>query len=137
MGNNYGHAVNLKQYRRLDGKWQFVPVVKKNGKPNPKLVLINREPVSSKGGIFHLDWRKDGKRRTRPVGSSPREALAAWQLLSGVRAGGIEPEEEPVDKGRGSQSTRPCRNTSSISRTPRASGRFEPVAGNLPGCLVL
>jgi hypothetical protein len=41
MESRYGHAVNLKQYRRIDGKWQFVPVVKQNGKPNPKLVLIN------------------------------------------------------------------------------------------------
>jgi hypothetical protein len=31
-----GQAVNLKQYRRLDGKWQFVPVVKENGKPNQR-----------------------------------------------------------------------------------------------------
>jgi integrase/recombinase XerD len=95
MDNNYGHAVNLKQYRRLHGKWQFVPVVKQSGKPNPKLVLINGEPVSSKGGIFYLDWRENGKRRTRQVGSSPREALDAWQLQSGIRAGEIESEEEP------------------------------------------
>jgi hypothetical protein len=27
MGS-YGQRVNLKQYRRLDGKWQFVPVAK-------------------------------------------------------------------------------------------------------------
>ncbi len=73
----------------------------RTGKPNPKLVLIDGEPVRSKGGIFYLDWREDGKRRTRPVGSSPREALDAWQLQSGVRAGEIEPEEEPVDAGKG------------------------------------
>jgi integrase/recombinase XerD len=99
---NYGHAVNLKQYRRLDGKWQFVPVAKQNGKPNPKLVLIDGEPVSSKGGIFYLEWRENGKRRTRPVGSSPREALDAWQLQCGVRIGEIEPEEDPAkDDGKG------------------------------------
>ncbi len=101
MDNNYGHAVNLKQYRRLNGKWQFVPVLKQNGKPNPKLVLIDGEPVSSKGGIFYLDWRENGKRRTRPVGDSPREALDAWQLQSGIRAGEIEPEEEPVESAKG------------------------------------
>jgi hypothetical protein len=101
MDNNNGHAVNLKQYRRLNGKWQFVPVVKQNGKPNPKLVLINGEPVSSKGGIFYLDWRENGKRRTRPVGSSPREALDAGQLQSGIRAGEIEPEDEPVETAKG------------------------------------
>ncbi|MFP5236642.1 MAG: tyrosine-type recombinase/integrase [Acidobacteriota bacterium] len=95
MGS-YGQSVNLKQYRRLDGKWQFVPVVKENGKPNPKLILIDGEPVSSKGGVFYLDWRENGKRRTRKVGTSPREALDAWYLQCGIRTGEIEPEEEPV-----------------------------------------
>ena len=100
MGS-YGQSVNLKQYRRLDGKWQFVSVVKENGKPNPKLILIDGEPVSSKGGVFYLDWRESGKRRTRKVGTSPREALDAWYLQCGIRTGEIEPEEEPArpDKG--------------------------------------
>ena len=48
MGS-YGQSVNLKQYRRLDGKWQFVPVVKEHGKPNPKLVLIGGEPGQFEG----------------------------------------------------------------------------------------
>ncbi len=56
MGNNDGHAVNLKQYRRLDGKWQFVPVVKQNGKPTPELVLINGKPVRPGGGISYLGF---------------------------------------------------------------------------------
>jgi integrase/recombinase XerD len=34
------------------------------------------------------------KRRTRPVGTSPREALDAWQLHSGILSGDIEPPEE-------------------------------------------
>jgi integrase len=97
--SNYGHAVNLKQYRRLEGKWQFVPVLKQNGKPNPKLVLVNGEPVSSKGGTFYLDWREDGKRRTRRVGTTPREALDAWQLQSGIRTGEIEAPDEPERDG--------------------------------------
>jgi integrase len=101
MESSSRHTVNLKQYRRLDGKWQFVPVVKENGKPNPKLVLVSGVPVSSKGGTFYLDWREGGKRLTRPVGTSPREALDAWQLQSGIFSGEIEPPEEPVkgDKG--------------------------------------
>jgi hypothetical protein len=86
MGS-YGQSINLKQYRCLDGKWQFVPVVKENGKPNPKLILIDGEPVGSKGGVFYLDWRENGKRRTRKVGTSPREALDAWQPAVGVPNG--------------------------------------------------
>jgi hypothetical protein len=75
----------------------FSPVVKVNGRPKPELVLIDGTPRRSTGGIFYLDWREDGKRRTRPVGTSPREALDAWQLHSGTLSGEIEaPEEEPV-----------------------------------------
>jgi integrase/recombinase XerD len=101
MDNNYGHAVNLKQYRRLDGKWQFVPVVKENGKPNPKLVLIDGRPISSKGGTFYIEFRENGRRVQRPCGATPREALDAWHLQCGIRVGEIEAEEQPArsDKG--------------------------------------
>ena len=78
MGS-YGQRVNLKQYRRLGGKWQFVPVVNVDGNPNPKLVLIDGAPESSKGGVFYLEWRENGKRITRELGTSPREALDAWR----------------------------------------------------------
>jgi hypothetical protein len=71
MDNNYGHPVNLRQYRRLDGKWQFVPVVKQNGKPTPELVLINGKPVSSKGGILYL-----GLAQERQAPHSARRLLA-------------------------------------------------------------
>jgi hypothetical protein len=67
MGSKQRHPVNLKQYRKVNGKWQFGPVVKEHGKPNPKLILINGEPVSSKGGVFYLDWRENGKWRPRKV----------------------------------------------------------------------
>ncbi|MGA7341628.1 MAG: hypothetical protein WBE72_24905 [Terracidiphilus sp.] len=99
MDSNYGQRVNLKQYRRLNGKWQFVRVVKQNGKPNPKLVPIGGEPVSLKGGVFYLDWREDGKHRTRPVGSSPHEAPDARHLQCGLSNGDIEPEGERAQNG--------------------------------------
>jgi hypothetical protein len=28
-----GQKANLKQYRRVNGKWQFVPIVKQDGNP--------------------------------------------------------------------------------------------------------
>ena len=66
MDSKSGKA-NLKQYRRIGGRWQFVPVVKQDGKPNPKLVLINGEPASSKGGTFYVEWRENGKRKRAPA----------------------------------------------------------------------
>jgi hypothetical protein len=32
--------VNLKKYLAIDGRWQFVPVLKVKGKPEPLVVLI-------------------------------------------------------------------------------------------------
>src|ERR1700741_2172307 len=86
--------VNLVQYLRIGERWQFVPVVRQNGKPNPKLILINGEPTSSKGGHFHLEWRENGKRKRKAVGTSPREALDAWPLKVGILAGDLEAEPE-------------------------------------------
>ena len=76
-----GRKANLKQYRAVNGKWQFVPVVKVNGKPRPQLVLIGGKPERSKGGTFYLEWREDGKRKTRPVGTTSREALNACNSM--------------------------------------------------------
>ena len=95
MDNENCHKqVNLVQYRRLGDRWQFVRVVRKNGKPDPRLVLIDGEPTSSKGGHFYLAWREDGKLTRKAVGSSPRGALDAWHLKAGILAGHVEPEPE-------------------------------------------
>jgi hypothetical protein len=96
VDSGHGHKqVNLQQYRRLDGRWQFIQVVRKNGKPDPRLVLIDGEPASSKGGHFFLAWREEGKLKRQAVGSSPREALNAWHVKMGILAGDVEPEPEP------------------------------------------
>ena len=87
MASKVGSKVNLLKYLALDGKWQSFPVVKVKGKPNLELVLIHGKPERSQTGTYYLCWREDGKRKTRPVGSSPREALdtsrlqAGWSLL--------------------------------------------------------
>ncbi len=60
----------LVQYRRLGDRWQFVPVVRKNGKPDPRLILIKGE--SAKGGHFYLAWREGGRLKRKAVGPSPR-----------------------------------------------------------------
>ncbi len=89
------HRVNLLQYRRREGKWQFFSVVRNDGKPNPRLVLIDGEPTSYKGGgDFYLDWREDGKRKRKAVGGTPREALEAWHSKTGIINGEVEAEPE-------------------------------------------
>ncbi|MGA8086056.1 MAG: hypothetical protein WCA10_02045 [Terracidiphilus sp.] len=56
---------------------------------NRSLVIIDGKARRSTSGTFYLDWRENGQRRTRSVGTSPREALDAWQLQSGIFAGEI------------------------------------------------
>lgn len=92
-----GRKTHLKKYLPHNGKWQFFPVAKVNGRPKPELVIIDGKPRRGTAGTFYLQWRENGVRRTRPVGTSPRQALDAWQLQSGILAGDIEePEEEAV-----------------------------------------
>lgn len=96
VDSGYGHKqVNLVQYRRIDGRWQFIRVVRKNGKPDPRLVLINGVPTSSKGGHFYLAWREKGRLKRQAVGSSPREALNAWHVKMGILTEHVEPDPEP------------------------------------------
>jgi hypothetical protein len=96
------HSVNLKQYRKVNGKWQFVPVARDaKGAPDPRLVVIDGVPTSSKGGTFYLEFKHHGKRRQESIGTVPREALEAWRTKCAVLTGLIEPEEEPevVERG--------------------------------------
>jgi hypothetical protein len=70
MDSKPGRKTHLKKYLSHNGKWQFFPVVNVNGRPKPELVIIEGKPRRSTGGTFYLDWRENGKRRTRPVGTS-------------------------------------------------------------------
>jgi hypothetical protein len=86
------HPVNLKQYRKVNGKWQFVPVVRDaQGNPDPRLILLNGHSVRSKGGTLYLDYKEDGRRKQTAVGKNAREAREAWRnklacrLCSGIR----------------------------------------------------
>jgi integrase/recombinase XerD len=90
--------VNLKKYLKIEGRWQFVAVLRVNGLPKPAYVVLNGEPVKETAGEFYLDWRSDGRRHQVPCGSDPRSALDAWRMKSGVLNGNIdfEPEEEAI-----------------------------------------
>ena len=74
--------VNLKKYLPMDGKWQFFPVLKVDGKPRPGTVVMKGENKTGTEGTFYIEWRHDGKRHQQPVGSSSREALDRWRVHS-------------------------------------------------------
>jgi integrase/recombinase XerD len=89
------HPVNLKQYRKMNGKWQFVPVVRDaKGTPDPRLILVHGQPVSSKGGTFYLDFKENGNRRQIAVGTNARDALEAWRTKLAQLTGLIESDPE-------------------------------------------
>lgn len=107
MDSKTGRKTHLKKYLPHNGKWQFFPVAKVNGRPKPELVIVEGKPRRGTAGTFYLQWRENGVRRTRPVGTSPREALDAWQLQSGILAGDIEePEEEAAPEASASKTIR-------------------------------
>lgn len=87
--------VSVRQYRNIDGKWQFCAVPKDaKGKPKPNLVIVKGETISSSspgGGHFYLDYAdENGKRIRKSCGVSPREALDAWTTQVGIHAGKID-----------------------------------------------
>jgi hypothetical protein len=45
MTVNIGRKTHLKKYLPCNGKWQFFPVAKVNGRPEPELVLIDGKPI--------------------------------------------------------------------------------------------
>lgn len=89
------HPVNLKQYRKVNEKWQFVPVARDGkGNPDPRLVVLNGHPVNSKGGTFYLDYKENGARRQTAVGTNARDALEAWRNKLAELTGLIEADSE-------------------------------------------
>jgi hypothetical protein len=86
-----GHRINLTQKRKAEnGQWQFYPVQWDGTKPAPRLIIIDEEPASWKGGGgFFLDWREGGKRNRKEVGKAPREALAGWRNAAEAANGSI------------------------------------------------
>jgi hypothetical protein len=73
-----GRKANLKQYRAVNGKWQFVPVVRMDGRPRPDRVLIDGKPERSKGGAFYLEWRRTASEGLDP----PVQFLARPQSVA-------------------------------------------------------
>jgi hypothetical protein len=94
------HRINLTQKRKVkNGQWQFYPVQWDGNKPDPRLIIIDEEPSSWKGGgAYFLDWREGGKRIREQVGKQPREALDARRKATGLANGSVPADvSEPTD----------------------------------------
>jgi hypothetical protein len=93
------HDVGLKQYRKVDGKWKWVPVAEHNRNPDPHLVRINGELVPSHGGVSYPTYvDSTGHRIHQKVGSSPAEAMDAWTLRMRIKSGKSDPSLAPQSR---------------------------------------
>ena len=92
MSDSTVPKANLKQYRKVGKKWQFVPVVKGNGKPNPNLVLIDGEPTSFKGGgKFYIDTARmaNASKNLADDDAGGRQRESFWAEASVVIAAAV------------------------------------------------
>jgi integrase/recombinase XerD len=74
--------VNIKVKAKLDGRWNFYPILKENGKLRLEQMVVAGIPQPSKGGTFYIEYREDGKRKQVPVGRNARAALDSLRTMS-------------------------------------------------------
>jgi integrase len=89
---------NVLRKVKVDGVWKLLPVWKTGDKLDWTKLNNDGVPMVSTTGTFYLDYREDGKRIRRAVGSHPREAKAAQSAQASIlnlRAEGMEVEDAP------------------------------------------
>lgn len=89
---------NVLRKVKVAGEWKFLPVSKVNGKLDWQHLDLHGVPVVSTEGTFYLDYREDGRRVRRAVGTHPRTAKAALASQSSIlqlRGSGVEVDDAP------------------------------------------
>jgi integrase/recombinase XerD len=83
--NPYAERVNIIKYVKRDGRWRFAPVARRpSGNIHWDHVLIDGLSEHHPEGKYFIEWREDGDRRRRTVGSIPSEILAEAQRQRAV-----------------------------------------------------
>jgi hypothetical protein len=93
MDSKHGEQGQPEKYIAVDGRWRFVPVLKVGGRSQPGSVVVDGVPKKGSQVTFYLEWRENGKRIQKPCGTTPREALDAWNEFT--NSGGLIEESEP------------------------------------------
>ena len=92
--NPYADRVNITKYIKLAGQWRFAPVARReSGNIHWDHVLVNGSAEHHPEGKYFIEWREDGARRRRSVGTIPSEILAEAQrqrALLDAKAAGVE-----------------------------------------------
>jgi integrase/recombinase XerD len=91
-------AISVRRKVKIDGKWELLPVAKKNGQYDWANLLHRGVPITTMPGTFYLDWRENGNRIRRAVGDHAREAkiaLATQKQVVNLREEGMEVDDAP------------------------------------------
>ena len=95
--NTYSDRVNIIKYVKLDEGWRFAPLARKpNGNIRWDTVLIEGVEMRHPEGRYFIEWRHEGRRRRKAVGTIPSEILAAAQrqrAILNLRSTGVEVKE--------------------------------------------
>jgi hypothetical protein len=85
MANARQHRVGLKQYRKLDGRWQFFPIAERQNaktgtiEPDLRFVRVNGNAIPSTGGTFYIDTQT----KTANADSGPSANLQRRLSING------------------------------------------------------
>ena len=91
-------TINVLRKVKVETGWKLLPVRKLNGKHDWTQVMDGGVPVVAAEGTFYLEWREDGRRLRRAVGTHPRdakEALAAQAQIVSLRDSGMQIDDAP------------------------------------------
>jgi hypothetical protein len=89
---------NVLRKVKIEGKWQFLPVLKKGYKLDWTYLLLRGVPMVSTTETFYLDYRENGRRVRRAIGDHPRDAktaLACQASVLNLRQAGMQVEDAP------------------------------------------
>jgi integrase/recombinase XerD len=113
--STYAERVNITKYIKHDGRWRFAPVTRRaSGSIHWDHVLVDGISAHHPEGKYFIEWREDGARRRRSVGTIPSEVLGEAQrqrALLDARAAGIE-----VAESENQQATRQLLVTDAVKR---------------------
>jgi hypothetical protein len=95
--NTYSDRVNIIKYVKLDEGLRFAPLARKtNGNIRWGAVLVEGVEMRHPEGRYFIEWRQDGRRRRKAVGTIPSGILAAAQrqrAILNLRSTGVEVKE--------------------------------------------
>jgi hypothetical protein len=100
--------VNITKYiKHADGRWRFAPLARRpNGSVHWDYVVLHGEAEHHPEGNYFIEWREDGHRRRKSVGTIPSNVMAETHrqraLLDARRAGVAiaESETKPTPRQR-------------------------------------